>query len=99
MGRSGLEPPTSPLSGIHKLIVENYFSLLYLHFRQFCNVRKTKKITQNYIPLHKYYTKYFYCRFLNNGVSYMSEIFSIFFPFRAYICLKTVQGDGNSCGS
>ena len=42
MGRSGLEPPTSPLSGIHKLIVENDFSLLYLHFRLFCNARKTK---------------------------------------------------------
>ena len=42
MGRSGLEPPTSPLSGIHKLIVKNDYSLLYLHFRLFFNTRKTK---------------------------------------------------------
>ena len=51
---------------------------------------KLSKITQNYIPLHKYYTKYFYCRFLNNGVSYMSEIFSIslWSGLGVYVCEK-----------
>ena len=37
-----LEPPTTSLSGIHKLIVENDYSLLYLYFRPFFYARKTK---------------------------------------------------------
>ncbi len=49
LGRSGLEPPTSPLSGTPCIFTEYLFSLLCLHSNTFCNFSQT---TQNYTKLY-----------------------------------------------